>query len=128
MTYVRTPSLRRWTYYAGEWKITRVPNFGRSRDIPPGSIFHRSLVERLAHDDSYHPQNKVWPKKAGGFLRLDRINTDVVHEAEPRTRSATSNPLYILSSGLESPTKACFELYTNGNGNIDQNEEDDAHL
>ena len=122
--------LRRWRYSAGEWKITRIPNLEGCRDLPPGSILHKSLIERLVHDDFYLPRNKVWAKNAARSLRLDRVNKEVVREAEPHrtAQSTSSKPVYSLSSSPEPPIKARFELHTSGNASIGQDEEDDTYI
>ena len=121
--------LRRWTYSARGWQITRIPNFGGCRDIPPGSVLHKSFIERHVHDDFYLPRNNDRPKNPARFLRLDRVNKEVVRKAEPhQTQSTSSKPVYSLSSSPESPIKARFELYTSGNASIGQDQEDETYL
>ena len=58
---------------AEPWQYVRLPlNMGGCRDIPPGALFHRAVVDRLKlnkdHDDvHYHPRNDVnFTQSVGG--------------------------------------------------------------
>ena len=55
------PIAKRWEYRNGKWENVRLPlNAGGRRDIPPGAIFHSTVVARLRSDASYKPLNDVW--------------------------------------------------------------------
>ncbi|MCJ1243570.1 hypothetical protein MMC30_000767 [Trapelia coarctata] len=55
------PFIKRWEYVKGIWDYVTFPlNKGATRDIPPGAVFHHSLLERMQASQTYRPKNHVW--------------------------------------------------------------------
>ncbi|KAI4152373.1 MAG: hypothetical protein LQ340_002944 [Diploschistes diacapsis] len=74
------PLARRWKYVDGEWIDLRFPlSQGGARDIPPGAIFHYSVVSRLRDNPTYRPANHVW---APGFREPVALR-DIYQQAGP---------------------------------------------
>lgn len=78
------PIIRRWEfdYAKNEWHQQRWPlNTAGTRDIPPGALFHRSVIDRMRlFSDSYQPHNDI--SQGIKSLRNQRLRLGDVEKAD----------------------------------------------
>ena len=60
------------------WNYVLFPlNAGATRDIPPGAVFHHSVLERMHLDPHYRPENAI-------FMHEERNKPITIRDAETR--------------------------------------------
>jgi hypothetical protein len=121
----------KWFQYDhGAWKSVTKPNRGRYRDVPPGAVFHRSVIDRLKMDAEYRPLNRTFTKSTALPVELGLISTRILDkeedDAEASIRSVDDDTRS-LRSKQSNQVSTHFELYSTFERRIGQTEEDQTY-